>query len=62
MRKESDPLQRQANREIRRILASRKLLLGRTLIVVARKREDRAVRTVQASEIGPDERPAVTSA
>lgn len=59
MRKESDPLQRQANREIRRTLASRTLLLGRTLIVVARKREGRAVRTVQASEIGPDERPAV---
>ncbi len=61
MRKESDPLQRQANREIRRVLASRKLLLGRTLIVVARKREGRAVRTVQASEIGPDERPALKS-
>ena len=59
MRKESDPMQRQANREIRRTLASRALLLGRTLIVVARKREGRAVRTVQASEIGPDERPAV---
>jgi SAM-dependent methyltransferase len=61
MRKETDPLQRRANREIRRILASRKLLLGRTLIVVARKREGRTVRMVQASEIGPDEKPALSS-
>ena len=59
MRKETDPLQRQANQEIRRILASRQLLLGRTLIIVARKREGRPVRTIQASEIGPDERPAL---
>jgi ubiquinone/menaquinone biosynthesis C-methylase UbiE len=59
MRKESDPLQRRANREIRRILASPRLLFGRTLIVVARKRQGRGVRTVQASEIGPDERPVI---
>jgi len=59
MRKETDPLQRQANQEIRRILASRQLLLGRTLIIVARKREGRPVRTIQASEIGPDEKPAL---
>jgi SAM-dependent methyltransferase len=57
MRKESDSQQRKANREIRRTLASPRLLLGRTLIVVARKREGHGVRTVQASEIGPDERP-----
>jgi len=61
MRKESDPRQRQANREIRRVLASPRLLLGRTLIVVARKHEGRGVRTVQASEIGPDEKPVLRS-
>ena len=61
MRKESDPQQRQANREIRRIMGSPRLLLGRTLIVVARKREGGKVRTVQASEIGPDEKPVPKS-
>jgi ubiquinone/menaquinone biosynthesis C-methylase UbiE len=62
MRKESDPQQRRANREIRRVLASSRLLLGRTLIVVARKRDGGGIRTVQASEIGPDERPVLPSA
>ncbi len=51
MRKEKDPQQRAANREIRRVLASRELLLGRTLIVVARKQYSHSVRTIQASEI-----------
>ncbi len=57
MRKEPDLRQRGANREIRRVLNSTRLLLGRTLIIVARKRESHSVRTVQASELGPDERP-----
>ncbi len=52
MRKETDPQQRAANREIRRVLASREVLFGRTLIVVARKQGGHAVRTIQASEIG----------
>jgi hypothetical protein len=51
MRKESDPLQREANREIRRILISPPVLLGRTLIIVARKQARHAVRTIQASDI-----------
>ncbi|MBZ5499815.1 MAG: methyltransferase domain-containing protein [Acidobacteriia bacterium] len=51
MRKEKDLQQRAANREIRRTLASRKLLLGRTLIVVARKKTRHAIPTIQASEI-----------
>jgi SAM-dependent methyltransferase len=58
MRKETDPQQRRANREIRRVINSPKLLLGRTLITVARRSDGRCVRTVQASEVGPDERPA----
>jgi len=57
MRKETDPRQRQANREIRRVLASPGILLGRTLIVVARRIEGSGPRTVQASEVGPDEKP-----
>jgi len=52
MRKESDLQQRQANRMIRRILCSKDLLLGRTLIVVAKKKEASAIPTVQASEVG----------
>jgi SAM-dependent methyltransferase len=52
MRKERDPLQRRANREIRRVLTSRDLLLGRTLIVVARKRKRRSLSTIQASQVG----------
>jgi SAM-dependent methyltransferase len=51
MRKERDPLQRTANREIRRILTSPHLLLGRTLILVVRKRNRLAIPTIQASEI-----------
>ena len=51
MRKETDPRQRKANREIRRIMTSRHLLLGRTLIVTAEKRHAHSVRTIQASEI-----------
>ncbi len=62
MRKEPDFRQRGANREIRRVINSARLLLGRTLIVVARKRESHRVRTVQASEVGPDERPIESAA
>ncbi len=51
MRKETNPQQRAANREIRRILTSRELLLGRTLILVARKRDLQPIPTIQASEI-----------
>lgn len=51
MRKERDPQQRAANREIRRILASRDVLLGRTLIVVAQKKSRTSIPTIQASEI-----------
>jgi len=51
MRKEQDPQQREANREIRSVLASRTILLGRTLIVVARKRSSHKISTIQASEV-----------
>lgn len=51
MRKERDPRQRKANREIRRVLTSRSLLLGRTLIVVASKQSSHPIRTIQASEV-----------
>jgi SAM-dependent methyltransferase len=51
MRKETDPEQRRANREIRRVMTSRQLLLGRTLIVVAEKLHARPIRTIHASEI-----------
>ena len=52
MRKETDPRQRRANRHIRKVLTSPPLLLGRTLIVVARKHAPRqVVRTILASEI-----------
>lgn len=51
MRKETDPQQRAANREIRRIMASPTILLGRTLILVARKKSGHSVRTIQASEV-----------
>ena len=52
MRKEADSLQREANREIRSIMASPTILLGRTLILVARKKQDAAqIRTIQASEV-----------
>lgn len=51
MRKERDPQQRAANREIRRILTSPALLLGRTLILVARKQNRRAIPVTQASAV-----------
>ncbi len=51
MRKETDPQQRAANREIRGIMTSPTLLLGRTLILVARKKDNHSVRTIQASEV-----------
>jgi SAM-dependent methyltransferase len=51
MRKERDLQQREANRAIRRSLNSRELLLGRTLIVVARKKKRQAIPTIQASEV-----------
>jgi SAM-dependent methyltransferase len=51
MRKETDPRQRAANREIRRVLNSPAVLLGRTLIVVARKRASHTIPTIQASEV-----------
>jgi len=51
MRKERDPKQRAANREIRKVLASRDLLLGRTLIIVAKKVDGGSIPTIQASEI-----------
>jgi len=51
MRKETDPRQIQANKEIRRVMASRDILLGRTLIVVARRKPNHEIRTIQASEI-----------
>lgn len=51
MRKERDPQQKFANREIRRTLTSRNILLGRTLIVVARKKNVASIPTIQASEV-----------
>ena len=51
MRKETDPQQRAANREIRRIMNSPTILLGRTLILVARKKSDHSVRVTRASEV-----------
>src|SRR5436309_4963137 len=51
MRKETDPEQRRANREIRQVMTSRALLLGRTLILVAEKRDAHTIRTIHASEI-----------
>ena len=51
MRKETDPQQRRANREIRQVMTSRALLLGRTLILVAEKRDAHTIRTIHASEI-----------
>jgi SAM-dependent methyltransferase len=51
MRKETDVRQREANREIRKVLASRDLLMGRTLIIVARKQPRAVIRTIQASEV-----------
>ncbi len=51
MRKEPDPEQRAANREIRRVMTSPTILLGRTLILAARKKANRSIRVTQASEI-----------
>jgi ubiquinone/menaquinone biosynthesis C-methylase UbiE len=51
MRKETDPQQVEANREIRRVMASPTILLGRTLILVARRKPTHMVRTIQASEV-----------
>jgi SAM-dependent methyltransferase len=51
MRKEADSRQRAANREIRRVLTSPAILLGRTLILVAAKKSAHEVRTIQASEV-----------
>ncbi len=51
MRKEADPQQRAANLEIRRVMASLSILLGRTLILVARRKAAHQVRTIQASEV-----------
>lgn len=51
MRKETDPQQREANREIRKTITSPTILLGRTLIVVAEKKPEHAVRTIPASEV-----------
>jgi ubiquinone/menaquinone biosynthesis C-methylase UbiE len=49
MRKETDPQQREANRQIRAVMSSGDVLLGRTLVVVARKLERQALRTTLAS-------------
>ena len=52
MRKETDAQQREANREIRSIMASPTILLGRTLILVAKKKEGAGrIQTIQASEV-----------
>jgi len=51
MRKEQDPQQREANREIRRTMTSPSILTGRTLILVARKKKCTRIRTIQASEV-----------
>ncbi len=54
MRKEKDLQQRLANREIRGVLASPDLLLGRTLILVAHKRPKHAIPVTQASAVNDD--------
>lgn len=51
MRKESDPRQRQANREIRRQMNSLDLLLGRSLILEAEKAGRPSIEVVQASDV-----------
>jgi SAM-dependent methyltransferase len=51
MRKEPDPRQRTTNREIRQVLTSASILLGRTLILVARKSTNEAIPTLQASQV-----------
>lgn len=51
MRKETEARQRSANQEIRRVMASRDIFLGRTLIVVTQKLERQALPTTLASAI-----------
>lgn len=51
MRKERDPEQCLANREIRRVMTSAGILLGRTLIIVARKTGANSIRIIQASDV-----------
>jgi SAM-dependent methyltransferase len=51
MGKETDPRQRETNREIRRVLTSPLILLGRTLILVAQKSTSQAIPTIQASQV-----------
>jgi SAM-dependent methyltransferase len=51
MRKESDPRQREANREIRGQINSLDLLLGRTLILEAEKTRNPRIQMVAASEV-----------
>jgi SAM-dependent methyltransferase len=51
MRKERNPEQCLANREIRRVLTSADILLGRTLIIVARKTGGNSIRVIQASDV-----------
>jgi SAM-dependent methyltransferase len=51
MRKETDPKQRSANRQIRQVIASPDILVGRTLIVVARKTGGNPIQIIQASEV-----------
>jgi SAM-dependent methyltransferase len=54
MRKENDLRQRAANAEIRKVLTSPAILLGRTLIIVARKTGGSSIRVIQASEVRSD--------
>jgi SAM-dependent methyltransferase len=51
MRKEQDPKQREANKQIRSVMTSFSILTGRTLILVARRKKDINIRTIQASEV-----------
>jgi len=51
MRKERDVDQCLANSDIRRVMTSADILLGRTLIIVARKTGGNAIRIIQASEV-----------
>lgn len=50
MRKESDPRQRKANREIRRVMHSIDLLAGRTLIIEASKTQTAGIEKINASQ------------
>jgi SAM-dependent methyltransferase len=51
MRKEPDPRQREANKEIRKVLHSPDMLLGRTLIVEATKQEAAGIERIDASDV-----------